>query len=177
MKRYFVLFTMLSFPTFAQTIIGTVQKIDKDQLLVKSQDRLVAFQVDEKTTVAKLKKLHDLSLLVPGDEIRVTYYGEQTPTAVNISAKVTLSGAIVEGASNQLMLLPDSKADAKPAETAVFVFLSPGTKLGTSRRQLTVGRRVHVVGWDAGDGVIEADKVAVYDTDLPLTHVPPPRRK
>jgi len=58
MKPCFLILAMLSFPTAtAQTIIGTVQKIDKDQLQVKSSDGPVTFQVDEKTTVTKLKKL------------------------------------------------------------------------------------------------------------------------
>jgi len=172
MKPCFLMLAMLSFPTAtAQTIIGTVQKIDKDQLQVKSSDGPVTFQVDEKTTVTKSKKLHDLSLLAVGDEIRVNYYGEGTLTAVNISAKVTLAGSIVEAVSSRLTVVPDSTAGAAPEDRkSVTVYLGPATKYGTSRKHLTVGRRVHVVGWDVGDRVIDADKVAVYESDVPVRY-------
>jgi hypothetical protein len=44
---------------------------------------------------------------------------------------------------------------------SVFVFLNLTTKPGVVRDQLKVGRRVHVSGWDTGEGVVEAEKVVI----------------
>ena len=163
MKPCILLFAILCFPAFGQMLVGNVQKIDKDQIQVKGPARSVIFHADDKTTVVKLKKSKDLTLLVVGDEVRVNYYGEETLTAVNISAKVTISGIIAQAARNHLTVSQGSTDDAASTDrkSGVFVFLNPATKYGVSRDQLKVGRRVHVVGWDTGDGVMEADKVAV----------------
>ncbi|MCE5308707.1 MAG: DUF5666 domain-containing protein [Acidobacteriales bacterium] len=172
MKPYVLLFTILCFPAFSQTVAGKVQKIDKDQFQVKSSEGLITLNTDEKTTVTNLRKSKGLSPLAVGDEVRVNYYGEGAFTAVNIAVRVTVSGVITEAASNHVTVLPDS-TDTTPADrkVGVFVFLNPTTRYGTSRKQLTVGRRVHVVGY-AGEGVIDADKVAIYETDMPLRRTP-----
>ncbi len=172
MKPYVLLLTALCSPVFGQSVVGKIQKIDKDQFQVKSSEGLITFNADEKTTVTNLRKSKGLSPLAVGDEVRVNYYGEGVFTAVNISVRVTVSGVITEAASNHIMVLPDS-TDATSADrkAGVFVFLNPTTRYGTSRKQLTVGRRVHVVGY-AGDGVIDADKVAIYETDVPIRRTP-----
>lgn len=56
MKPCALLFTILCFPVFNQTIVGTVQKIDKDQIQVKCSSELITLHADEKTTVTKLRK-------------------------------------------------------------------------------------------------------------------------
>lgn len=179
MKPCVLLFAVLSLPVFSQTVIGTVEKIDKEQLQMKSRDGLVTLKVDEKTTVTKAKKFNDLSPLAVGDEVRVNYYGEGTLTAVNISAKITLSGVITEARSNSIAVLLNSPATATSPDRSVvmFVFLNSTVKFAASRNQLTIGRRVQVEGWDTGDRVVEADKVAISETDPPLRPTPqrPPR--
>ena len=81
--------------------------------------------------------------------MKINYYGEDTFTAVNISAKITVSGVITEAAQNHIKL------------GGVFVFLNPETKLGVTRDQLKAGKKVRVAGWDSGDGILEAEKVAI----------------
>jgi membrane-bound ClpP family serine protease len=161
MKACLLLFTILSIPAIGQILLGTVAKIDKDQLQVKGRDGTVTFRTDDKTVIAKLKKCNDVSVLAVGDEVRVNYYGEGTFTAVNVSAKVAVAGVITEGSANHVTVALDSaQADRK----TVFVFLNTaGGKLTVNRAQLTVGRRVQVSGFDTGDGVIEADKVTFPD--------------
>ncbi len=147
-------------PVFSQILTGTVQKIEKDQLQVKGREGSVTFRANENTIVAKLKKANSLSLLAVGDNVRVTYYGEGALTAVNISAKITVSGIIAQAATNHLTISSEDPA-AADRKTNVFVFLNPTTKLGVTRDQLRVGRKIQVTGWDSGDGVLEADKVVV----------------
>jgi hypothetical protein len=153
MRPCALLFALLLSPAFGQMLVGAVQKIDKDQIQVKRGDGLVTLRADQNTVVAKGKKANDLSLLAVGDDVRVNYYGEDTLTAVNISARVAFSGVITQAATNHLTI--DGKGGS------VFVFIQPTTKLGVARDQLKAGKRVHVTGWDSGDGVVEAEKVAI----------------
>lgn len=175
MKRCFLLCALLMVPLRAQTVAGTVEKIEKETIQLKGPNGTVAIHTDEKTTVRKGKTTHDLSTLAVGDEIRANFYGDDVKTAVDISAKVTLSGLITAMSTSNFTLVPagggqPSAEDASTADrrSGVFIYLPAGVKLGVSRSQLTVGKRVHVVGWDAGDGVVDADRIAIYDTDTPL---------
>ncbi len=169
MRICLLLFTILSVPAVSQTLRGTVAKIDKDQLEVKGPDGVVSFTVDEKTTIAKLKKCNQLSTLAVGDEVRVNYYGEGAFTAVNISAKVAISGTVTEAGPNHLKVLPDAPGDQK---TTVFIFLDVSGKLGPNRGQLVAGSRIQVVGWDTGEGIIEAEKITAPDSGRPSRTVP-----
>ncbi len=151
-----------------QSVVGTVAKVDRDQLELKGPNGPVAFHLGEKAAVRKGQTFHDFSALKVGDEVRVNYYGDQDLTAVDVSAKVEISGTITEASSGRLLILPaSSRAQSASAKKPVFVYLGRTTKFGTSRNQVAVGRNVHVVGWDAGDGVVDAEKVAVYETDIP----------
>ncbi len=76
----------LWFAVFGQTVFGKVEKIDHDQLQIRTPDGLVTLYIDARTTVRKGDVRNDVSALAIGDEIRATCYGEQKITAVNISA-------------------------------------------------------------------------------------------
>jgi hypothetical protein len=160
MRPCALLFTILCLPAFSQQLVGTVEKIDKDQLQVRGREGLLTFQANASTVVAKVRKSNDLSVLVVGDEVRINYYGQDTLTAVNICAKVAVSGTIRQTASNHMTISTDEVASAD-RKGGVFVFLNSPTKLGVGREELKVGRRVHVTGWDSGDGVVEAEKVVL----------------
>ena len=166
MKPCVLLFALLMLPAVAQHITGTVEKIDKDQLQIKGPKGIVTLHVDEKTAVQKGRVSHDLSALKVGDEIRANAYGDEHLTAVSISAKITISGVITDGNATHITVRPEGAKDT------VFVFLRTDTKYGMSKSQLTPGKRVHITGWDSGDGVIDAEKVAVYETDVPLRASP-----
>ena len=86
----------------------------------------------------------------------------RTPlVAVNIVAQVAASGVIKESAPLRLTVVPDDGMSR-------IVFLSPDTKYATSKKDLTAGRRVQVTGWDVGGGAVDAEKIAIYNTDLPV---------
>ena len=166
MQIRFLAFLFLCAAAFGDTLVGTVVSIDKNQLRVKSSAGEVQLQADEKTSVIKAKVSHDLSPLAVGDVVKVNFHGESPEplVAVNIVAQVTMSGVIKESAPLRLTVAPD----AKTGGTSRIVFLSPDTKYGTSKKDLTVGRKVQVTGWDVGDGAVDAEKVAIYNTDLPV---------
>lgn len=164
MKPPVLLFALFTVPLFGQMVVGTIEKIEKDQIQLKGPSGSLTLHVDESTTIRKLKAFHDLSPLKAGDDIRVNYYGEDRLTAVSISAKVSISGVITEARVTHIVVSPDT-SDKK---ATVFVYLQTSTRLGVNRTQLTVGRRVQVTGWDAGDGVIDADRITLADADVPL---------
>ena len=163
MKLCALLFTSFLLSAAAQTVTGTIEKIDQNVLVVKGPKGAVSLTIDEKTTIHKGKLTHDAAVLAAGDEIRANYYGEGAPIAVNVSVKVTFKGLVTETTSNHILV----RADGENKES-VFVYLHPDAKYGISRNRITSGQRVHVVGWDVGNGVVEAEQVAVYETDVPV---------
>ena len=102
MKLCALLFASFLLSLSAQTVTGTIEKVEKDILLVKGPKGSIHLTVDEKTTIHKGKSTHDIAVLAPGDEIRANYYGESAPTAVTISVKVTFKGAITQTSSNHV---------------------------------------------------------------------------
>jgi len=165
MQIRFLAFVFLCAAASADTLVGTVVSIDKNQLRVKSSAGEVQLQADEKTSVIKAKVSHDLSPLAVGDVVKVNFHGESPEplVAVNIVAEVAVSGVIKESAPLRITIVPDSKTGG----VSRTVFLSPDTKYGTRKADLTVGRKVQVTGWDVGDGAVDAEKIAIYNTDLP----------
>ena len=47
-----------------------------------------------------------------------------------------------------------------------------GTIEKIGKKYLTIGRRVHIVVWDVSDGVVDAERVAIYETDIPARPAP-----
>src|ERR1039457_1269659 len=114
MRACVLLLTLLSLPAVSQTIIGTVEKIDKDQLQVKCRDGVVTLRIDEKTTVCKVKMSHYVSRSLALDDRR-------SLTAANISAEVTLFGVITESSPAHLTVVPNS-ATSSDGKAAVLCF-------------------------------------------------------
>jgi len=175
MKACALLIACLASAIIGPTVTGTVEKIDKDQLQLKTSDGIVTLHVDERTIIRKGRITNDLSVLTVGDEIRATCYGQGIPIAADISAQVKFSGTVTEASPVHMKIIRDSATAAAATEkkSTVFVYLEPATRFGASPKRLLVGARVNVVGWDAGDGVVDAEKVAIYDTDVPMR---PPAR-
>jgi len=178
MRACILLFAFLSLPLPGQTIIGTVEKIDKDQIQVKSRDGVVTLHVDEKTKIRKGAIVNDASALKQGDEVRATCYGEDTLTAVNVSARVVFSGVISESSETHIKVIPDATTDeaATMGKGPVFVFLERGAKSAKSSPRLAVGQRVDVIGWDSGDGIVDADHVSISEKSRTVPDSPATRR-
>ena len=173
MKACFLLIAGLSLAIIGHTVTGTIDKIDKDQLQIKTEDGIVTLHVDERTIIRKDKILNGTSTLAVGDQIRASCYGDAPVTAATISTQVQFAGVIIESSPSHIKVMRDAAKDAAGMKTAVFVYLEPATRFGTNQKRAVVGERVHVAGWNAGDGVVDAEKIAIYDTDIP---VHPPAR-
>lgn len=166
MTACFLPIAFLSLAAFGQTIFGTVEKIDKDQLQVKTHEGSVTLHVDERTTVRKRSVRNDVSALAVGDEIRATCYGESVITAANISAEVAFSGVITEASLGHIKVNREEASSGRPNKSAEsLVFLEPRMRLASNPKPLSAGQMVDVVGWDSGDGVVEAIKVSLRNPE------------
>ncbi len=172
MKLHWILFLLLSTSLSAETIAGVIEKLGPDQLQLKTSAGTVAIATDQQTKIRKSAVQHSTAALAVGDEIRVSYYGEAATrmVAVNISASVTLRGVITEANATRITLRTrHAVGGGEPdCEDMIFVFLYPDSKLGSSRKELTVGREIQVKGWDVGDGVMDATHIAIYNSDIPV---------
>lgn len=167
MSACFLPIAFLSLAAFGQTMFGTVEKIDKDQLQIKTHEGIVTLHVDERTTVRKGSVRNDVSALAAGDEIRATCYGQAVITAANISAEVTFSGVITEASLGHIKVnREEASGGGRPNKsTESFVFLEPRTRVAANQKPLSAGQTVDVVGWDSGDGVVEAIKVTLRNPE------------
>jgi hypothetical protein len=97
-----------------------------------------------------------------GDEVRVSYRGKPPGklVAARISAMVTFSGLLKNSTATSLDVLVNPATN----ETRL-VRLSADTVFGIGKREL--GQKLKVVGWDLGDGAVDALRIAIYNTDVP----------
>ncbi len=165
-------FLLLTTSLSAQIITGVIEKISPDQLQLKTASGTATVFTDDHTKIWKSATPHAAAKLAIGDEIRVNYYGDPTSkmTAVIVSTNMTIRGVVAQANGTRLSVrIHHATEPGQPdCEDQIFVFLHPETTLGTSRKEITVGRNVQVKGWDVGDGVMEASHIAVYNTGVPV---------
>jgi hypothetical protein len=172
--RHVLLMLLLAFGSVAAveelfTIIGTVDKIDPNQVFVKTSRGSFPISADDKTEVMKDKTYRDLSPLKVGDEISIRC---QPDASGKLVAKiiwanvVDFAGTVKEMRSEEIEIVTRSGDERK------IIHIYPDTGFGTSRKDLTVGQDVRIVGLDVGDGAVDASRVAVYNLDVPVNKGP-----
>jgi hypothetical protein len=72
----------------------------------------------------------------------------------------------VDGDDIEVVTTPTS--DSRREEHKI-VHLYADTALSTNRKDIKAGQEVRVVGLDIGNGAIDAARIALYNTDLPVT--------
>ena len=171
MNLSWIPFLLLSTSLSGQIITGAIEKIGQDQLQLKTSTGSVTVLTDSHTKIWKSEVPHAQKKLAVGDEIRVNYYGDLSSkiTAVVISASVTLRGLVLDTGTTRLTvrIQHPTKPGSPDCEDKIFVFVHPTTALGAGRKELAAGRYVQIIGWDVGDGVVEASHIAVYNSDVP----------
>ena len=149
-------------------IVGTISKLARNQISVKTTTGFFVIPADDMTEVVKEKNYRDLSLLRVGDEISVHC---RNPAGKPIAAKiwatvVTFSATVRYVNDDEIEVLTIPTADY-PREEHRIVRIHADTAFGTSRKDLSVGQRVQVVGLDVGDGAVDAARIALYNTYVP----------
>ncbi len=153
------------------TVTGTVGEITDGSLQISTRIGTRIVRTGEHTEVRKGGRTYrGLAALRAGDAIAVRCpdtiaAGAEKLVAVRLTADVvTFRGILQDVAAGYIDVGPGSRSVRANVRR---VRLSADTEYGGTRR-LAIGQEVHIVGWDFGDGGIEATRIAVYNTDLPL---------
>ena len=171
MKPALLILTLGSVSAFGQqsTVIGSIDRMTGSEITVKTLRGSFTIHAGGRTETVKDKTFRDLSPLRAGDEISVRCQpdGSGKLFAVKIWARVIMFSATVRylnGDEIEVVTIPDADYDR---EEHRIVHLYPDTVFGTSRKDLSVGQRVRIVGLDVGNGAIDGSRVALYNTYVP----------
>jgi hypothetical protein len=146
-------------------VLGTIENVSPNTISIKTQRGSIQIGARSATEVIKDKTYRDFSALKIGDEISARCQPEASGRLVvtNIWAKpVNLTGTVKDVQGDDAIV-----ATQESAET-ITVRLYPDTVVGTNRRDVVVGKHVRVTGVETGRNAVDAFRVAVYDTDVPV---------
>jgi hypothetical protein len=176
MKRVLLILAILAFGSAAaeeSTIIGTVLKVTGNSISVKTPRGGFLIPVDDRTETVKDKTYPGLSGLKVGDEVSVHCRNPTgKPVAMKVFANViTFSATVRHVGDDEIEVLTIPNADYAREEHRL-VRLHPDTAFGTSRKDITVGQDVRIVGLDVGNGAVDASRIAIYNMDVPVNKGP-----
>jgi hypothetical protein len=173
MKPLLLLLALGSLAAFGQqsTVIGTINRLAGSEITVKTPRGSFTIYAGDRTEVVKDKMYRGFSPLKVGDEIsaRCEPNGSGKLVAVRIWANVVTFSATVKyvnGDDIEVLTIPN--ADYRREEHRI-VHLHPDTAFSTNRKDVAEGRDIRVVGLDVGSGAVDAARITIYNTDLPIT--------
>ena len=162
-------------------VVGTIEKIFGREIQVKSGQKSISLYADDRTTVSRDAVYHDLSLLKSGDEVSVRYAGDGSGklVALRIFAKVTTFRGVVKQVTPGRLLVgvsrsPLSNSALNTPDRVVHTY--PETVFGMGNRGASVGQHLEINGLDLGDGQVDAVRIAIFNTDLPMNRLLPRQR-
>jgi hypothetical protein len=153
------------------TAIGTINRLTGGEFLMKTPRGSFTIYTNDRTEVVKGQTYRDLSPLKPGDEISVRCEPDRSGklTAVRIWASVvTFSATIQYVNGDDIEVVTNPNIESQREEHRI-VHLYPDTVFGTSRKDVVEGQDIRVVGLDVGNGAVDAARIALYNTDAPVT--------
>jgi hypothetical protein len=172
---------LLYLAAFAQqpsplALIGTIQKVFGREIQIRSGQRSITLYADDRTTVSRDAVSRDLSLLKSGDEISVRYAGDSSGKLIasRIWAKVTTFRGVVKQAAPGKLLVGVSTQALKAVDRVVYIH--PETLFSPGNRGAATGQHIEITGLDLGSGEVDAVRIAIYNTDLPMNNMLPRKR-
>jgi hypothetical protein len=159
----FIFLALLAAGAFGQELTGTIRSLGADELQVDNEGGTFAIHTGDDTAVYVDKERYRLSGLAVGDEVRVRFHEEASHRRVadTISTRVTLSGKVEDSSIGGIRV--------RSASNRVrLVHFHASTELGVGTRPPRPGEEVHIVGWNVANGEVDAERVAIYNTDLPM---------
>ncbi len=155
----------------SSTVIGTIDRITGADMIVKTPRGSLTVHADDRTETVKEKIYRGISALKAGEEVSIHCepFGTGKLHAVRIFANVITFSAIVkriDGDDIEVLTIPNSDY-AREEHRIVRIYVD--TAFGARREEVTVGRDVRIVGLDGANGTIDAARIALYNTDLPVT--------
>jgi hypothetical protein len=152
------------------TVIGTISKLADSEIQVKTPRGSFTIYAGDRTEVLKGKTYRGLAPLKTGDEISVRCEPDSAGKvfAVKIWASVVTFTATVKHLNqDDIEVVTSPSADSQREEHKI-VNLHPDTVYSTNRKDVAVGQDIRVVGLDLGNGAVDAARIALYNTDLPV---------
>ena len=151
------------------TFIGTIDKLARSEISVKTQRGSFKIYADDKTELVKDKSYHDFSPLKTGDEISVRCQPDTAGKliAVKVWANIVSLAATVKELQTEQIEVVVTSSDAAGGDQSRIVRLYPDTVFGTNKADVAVGQRLRIVGLDVGNGTVDAARIALYNTDVP----------
>ena len=161
-----------SFAAFGQpsTVIGSIDRIADGEIAVRTPRGSFTIHAVDRTETVKDKTYRGFSPLKPGDEIsaRCETDGPGKLRALKIWANViTFSATVkyVNGDDIEVVTIPTS---ASGREEHRIVHLHLDTAFSTRKRDLVERQEIQVVGLEVDNGTVDAARISVYNTDLPV---------
>jgi hypothetical protein len=81
---------------------------------------------------------------------------------------VTFAATIQYVNGDDIEVITNPNLDSHREEHRI-VHLYPDTAFGTGRKDVEVGQDIRVVGLDVGNGAVDAARIALYNTEGPVT--------
>ncbi len=152
-------FVLLPAIAFGAELTGRVEQTSDIAIRVWNGNKLITVYTSRATEIVRGKSP------APGDEIRVEFHQDgKKIVADRVYPSITVSGTVTELNEHVFWIVT-----SPPQSQTRLVRIWRDTVFGTSRKHLEVDREVLVVGWDVGDGSIDAARIAIYGTDTPVT--------
>ena len=152
-----VLIVLLSAAAFGAELTGRIEQTGGIAMRIRDRGQLVTIYVNKDSRVIG-------GPLSAGDEIRVDFHQDgKRMIADRIYASITVSGTVTEMRDDEFWI-----ETSRPRRETRLIRIRRDTVFGSSRKDLAVDAEVLVVGWDMGDGSIDAARVAIYGTDTPV---------
>ena len=167
-----VILPLLLLAAFAQqpsplALIGTIEKVFGREIQIQSGEKSITLYADDRTMVSRDAVYHNLSPLRSGDEVSVRYAGDSSGKllALGIWAKLTTFRGVVKQVTPGRLLVG-----------ARVVHTYPETVFGPGSRGIATGQELQVTGLDLGSGEVDAVRIAIFNTDLPLNYLRRPMK-
>jgi len=149
----------------ASPVTGFVQSVSADEITIVVDSQLLTLRADDKTSVWKGALFHDLTPLRAGDAVKVRFRSDffGRLIATEIEARVRFTCTVRANLLSRLEL-----AHASASQYSV-VDITPATRFAISPLQIEPDDEIEVVGWDTGNGRVEAERISVYNLDAPVS--------
>jgi hypothetical protein len=171
MKLALLILTLAIVPAFPQdcTVIGVIDKLADAEMILKTPRGLFTIYADERTETMKDTAHRGLAVLRVGDEVSVHCdAGSGKRKAVKIWAAVVTFAATIHYVNGDDLEVVTSQNSDSHREERKIVHLYPDTALSADRRKLVADQDIRVVALDVGNGAVDAARIALYNTDLPI---------
>jgi hypothetical protein len=171
MKAALLVLTFGSLAAFPQEcrVVGIINKLAATEMSVKTPRGPFTVYADDRTETMKDKPSRGLSILSLGDEVSVHCDASSGKRlAVKIWANVVTFAATIHSVNgDDIEVVTNANSDSRREERKI-IHLYPDTALSTDRKNLMADQDVWVVGLDVGNGAVDAARIALYNTDLPV---------